>query len=104
MKKKRIVIIILIVLVFVFVIISLLIPNNLFFNIRMLGVNKDIIIEQCKENPGAGGYASNLDYYYIDINKNKIYHVKDYYVFGVTTRPGESGSHYTLVRLKKNIR
>ena len=101
MKKKWILIIVIIIVLFILGIIFRPYINNWIFNIRMMGVNKDIIIEKCDVNITAGGYATISDYYYVDLNKKKMYHVEDYYVYGVTSSVGEAGSHYTLKGIKK---
>lgn len=102
MKKKVIIvsILILILLLAVSFIFRYQI-GNVIFNIKMIGVNKDIVIEKRDDSFIEGGYASTVYDYYIDLEKKKIYEVEEFYVFGVTKHKGESGSHYTLTRTKK---
>ena len=66
----------------------------------MIGVDKDIIIEERGGPVEMGGYASSAYDYYIDLDKKKIYEVLDYYVYGGAMEAGEEGSHYTIERTK----
>lgn len=75
--------------------------GNWYYNIRMLGVDKDISIQKCGGFVEAGGYANTSYKYYVDIDKKKIYKVNNYYVWGVTMESGEDGSHYSLEKTKK---
>ena len=102
-KKTKIIIIICIVLVVAlflfFKFVNKYALQNLLFNIQMIGVDKDIIIEERGGPVEMGGYASSAYDYYIDLDKKKIYEVLDYYVYA-TIEDGERGSHYTVKRKK----
>lgn len=103
-KKTKIIIIICIVLVVAlflfFKFVNKYALQNLWFNIQMIGVDKDIIIEERGGPVLMGGFATSSYDYYIDLDKKKIYEVLDYYVYGVAIEDGESGSHYTVERKK----
>ncbi len=75
--------------------------SNWFYDIRMLGVKKDFIIERIENDVYEGGYANTFYKYYIDIDKKKIYKTEDYYVFGNAKRKAEAGHHYHLKKTKK---
>lgn len=106
MKKKiKIIIIICIVLVVAiflfFKFINKYTLQDLMFNIQMIGVDKDIIIEERGGPVHIGGYATSSYDYYVDLDKKIIYKVLDYDVYGgATIESGEAGSHYTIERTK----
>lgn len=103
-KKTKIIIIICIVLVVAlflfFKFVNKYALQNFWFNIQMIGVDKDIIIEKRGGPVQMGVYARSSYDYYIDLDKKKIYEVSDYYVYGDTIEEGEIGSHYTIKRKK----
>lgn len=103
-KKTKIIIIICIVLVIAlflfFRFVNKYALQKLWFNIQMVGVDKDIIIEKRGGRVSIGGYASSSYDYYIDLDKKKIYEVLDYYVYGSDMIEGEYGSHYIIERKK----
>lgn len=103
MKNKK-VIIVTSVIVIILLAVCFVFRNyigNIIFNIRMVGVDKDIVIGERGGPIVEGGYASTYYDYYIDIDKKKIYRVEIYDVWGSTTANGEKGEHYTLKATKK---
>lgn len=70
--------------------------GNAIFEMQMKNVDKDIKITIHDGMINEGGYAETYIYYYIDIDKKKIYKVEDYFVYGVTSYKGEGGHHYSL--------
>ena len=78
-KKTKIIIIICIVLVIAFFLFFRFVNKyalqKLWFNIQMVGVDKDIIVEKRGGRVSIGGYASSSYDYYIDLDKKKIYEV-----------------------------
>ena len=102
MKKKIIicVLIIFVILLLLFNFVSLYIFTDLWFNIKMISVDKDIIIEKV-DTPMIGGYANSSLYYYIDLDKKKMYEVTEYNIWGITSKLGEEGEHYFIENTKK---
>ena len=102
--KKKVIIISILVLILLLVVgfIFRYQIGNAVFNIKMIGVDKDIVIAKIDglQSLEPTGYASISYDYYIDLEKKKIYEVKDYSVWGGTSHIGEGGSHYTLTRIK----
>ena len=95
-KSKKVVIIVgILVLFFVILLLVLTQMGNIIYGAKMIGVDKDIKIEVIKPIE-LGGYANNYTFYYIDIDKKKIYEIDDYYVFGVTQYIGQRGHHYSI--------
>lgn len=70
--------------------------KDIAFNFSMLGVSKDITIQERGGRVIPGGYASSSREYYVDIGKKTIYRVGVQDVWGVTSSPNESGTHYYL--------
>lgn len=100
-KKTKIIIIICIVLVVaIFLFFNKYRLQDLMFNIQMVGVDKDIIIEKRGGPVHIGGYATTSYDYYVDLDKKIIYEVLNYDVYGATIEPGEAGSHYRIERTK----
>lgn len=104
-KSKKLVVIlsaILGILVLIFLILPFVIRltglpiGNMIFEMQMKNVDKDIKITIHDGMINPGGYAETYIYYYIDIDKKKIYKVEDYFVYGVTSYKGEGGHHYSL--------
>lgn len=109
-KSKKVVIIVSVILgilVLIFLILPFMIRltglpiGNMIYEMQMKNVDKDITIQLHDRTINFGGYAESYDYFYIDIDKKKIYEVYDYYVFGVTSKPGEGGHHYTIQSIEK---
>lgn len=76
--KNKIKIVVGIIIIFLSVLIIINIQNitNLYYNVRMSGVSKDIKIIQ-EEEPGEITGTSGVYYeYYIDLNKKRIYKVQ----------------------------
>lgn len=70
--------------------------ENFKFYVQMLGVDKDIVISEWSYSTDIGGYATSSYGYFIDLDKKKIYKILDYYVYGVATKNGEWGHHYSI--------
>ncbi len=103
-KIKKIKYIIIICIILSILLIFFIFRNqigNIIFNIQMIGVNKDIKIQELGGNSSDGGYASTSYDYYIDLSKKKIYKIEDYFVYGVTFSQGKKGDHYKLKKTKK---
>lgn len=75
--------------------------NNWYYSTKLKYIDKDIVIELHDRMINCGGYSETNNYFYIDIDKKKIYEVEDYFVFGLTSRPGEGGHHYTINSVRK---
>lgn len=100
MDKNKIIIIIAVVLGIIEVAV-LILPNLLGeYKYKKLYADVDIEIKVRGGGINAGGYAQVYTNYHIDIEKKKIYKVKNYYVFGESFENGEKGSHYLLEKTR----
>lgn len=92
-KKKTIIFMILAISIFVLLVIFNFEKIKGFLYLNCIPYDMEIFYHSPET---AGGYASITNYYRINTKKKKEYSIKNYYVFGVTTRLGEKGPHYSL--------
>lgn len=91
MKNKiQIVVGIIIILLVVLIIINIQNITNLYYNIRMSGVSKDIKITQEEDPVEPTGACGAYDEYYIDLNKKKIYKVQCNFNYATTSKKQET--------------
>ena len=100
-KKKLIITMIAIILILFFNYQGKYQIGNILFQARMIDVNRDIIIQEKNTYAQDTGYASNTFKYFVDLSKEKIYKIEDFYIFGNSAHLLEKGSHYTLKSTKK---